>query len=230
MGAEAAGVTTLGLVDHVRVDTTWLPDFVAAVDAVRATTEIEVLCGVEAKMLDRSGRLDLPPDLDGVDYVAIADHQVPFGCGPMHPAEVRGQLERGERSPFAVVAVVVTAMIAALHRFPRSLLVHPFSILPKVGLSEADVPDALLADLADAALRSGAVVEVSERWRCPTPRTTAVLHRAGVPLVISSDSHRSDTIGRYAYALDVVGALDAWTPPPAAEMLGRLAASADAAA
>jgi len=51
-----------------------------------------VLAGVEAKILDTSGRLDLPPALDGTDLVLIADHQFPADNGPVHPAHVRAAI------------------------------------------------------------------------------------------------------------------------------------------
>ncbi len=58
--AEALGLTALGCVDHVRVDTDWVPDYVAAVQRLRGETAVELRCGIEAKLLDTTGALDLP--------------------------------------------------------------------------------------------------------------------------------------------------------------------------
>ena len=38
--AEALGLGTLGCVDHVRVDTDWVPDYVAAVNRLRGSTRV----------------------------------------------------------------------------------------------------------------------------------------------------------------------------------------------
>src|ERR1700761_8073137 len=97
--ARDRGLRTLCLVDHVRRDTTWLPEFTAAVGAFRDGQGLRVLAGVEAKILDTSGRLDLPPDLDGIDLVLIADHQFPGDHGPVHPAQARADITCGRMPP-----------------------------------------------------------------------------------------------------------------------------------
>ena len=61
--ARERGLRTLCLVDHVRRDTSWLPAFTAAVARYRQQPGLHVLAGVEAKILDTSGQLDLPPGL-----------------------------------------------------------------------------------------------------------------------------------------------------------------------
>ena len=61
--ARRRGLRTVCLVDHVRRDTRWLPEFVAAVDQYRGEPGLRVLAGVEAKILDAAGHLDLPPGL-----------------------------------------------------------------------------------------------------------------------------------------------------------------------
>lgn len=59
--AERIGLTELTCVDHVRADTEWVPDYVAAVRGAAEQTPIALHCAVEAKILDTEGRLDVPP-------------------------------------------------------------------------------------------------------------------------------------------------------------------------
>ena len=62
--AREVGLTQLRLVDHVCASTTWIPEFCGQTATLRSTTQdITVLTGVEAKMLDATGRLDLPSGL-----------------------------------------------------------------------------------------------------------------------------------------------------------------------
>ncbi|MES2172108.1 MAG: PHP domain-containing protein [Actinomycetota bacterium] len=68
--ASAAGLTHLRLVDHVRSDTTWVPEFLAAVAAEPVPGGLTVLTGVEAKIMDAAGRLDLPADYRGAVLIA----------------------------------------------------------------------------------------------------------------------------------------------------------------
>ena len=147
--ARERALRTLCLVDHVRRDTAWLPEFAAAVAALRDQRELRILAGVEAKILDTSGRLDLPPGLDGIDLVLIADHQFPGDGGPVHPAEARAAIGRGEMTPAEAIERLCEASANALSATDRGrVLAHLFSVLPKIGLDEAMVPEALLTRLA----------------------------------------------------------------------------------
>jgi putative hydrolase len=204
VGAAAErGLRTLCLADHVRRDTAWVPEFAAAVAEYRGRPGPRVLAGVEAKIWDGSGRLDLPEELDGIDLVLIADHQFPADNGPVHPAEVRSALAYGGMTAAEAIERVCEATARAVRYGgertggPGVLLAHLFSLLPKIGLDEAMVPDALLADLAKRAAHAGALAEVNEKWSCPSPRTVAALARARVRLVAGSDSHHCRDIGVY---------------------------------
>jgi putative hydrolase len=234
--ARDRGLRTLCLVDHVRADTGWVPDFVRAVWPLRALAGIGVLAGVETKILDRAGRLDLPENIDGIDLVLIADHQFPGDAGPVDPGDMREALQSGQARAPDVISCLVEATVNALQRFapaspdmppaapavppaapavrpaappvppalapvpsagPRPLIAHLFSVLPKLGLDESQIPDELLGLLADQASQAGALVEVNEKWACPAARSLLAFHQAGVPLVASTDSHESLAIGSY---------------------------------
>jgi putative hydrolase len=218
--ARERGLRSVCLVDHVRRDTRWLPEFIAAVDQHRGRPGLRVLAGVEAKILDTAGHLDLPPGLQtlgGIDLVLIADHQFPADNGPVHPDELRAALELGSITSAEAIerlceataqaataqAAMGDAMGAAKGAAKgaaanaRPLLAHLFSLLPKIGLDEAMVPDALLTDLAKRVAHAGAMVEVNEKWSCPSARAVAAMADAGVSLVAGSDSHHCRDIGVY---------------------------------
>lgn len=204
--ALAAGLHTWGLSDHVRVGTTWLPEYTSAVRALRRE-DLVIRCGVEAKILDVTGRLDLPVSLPPLDYVLIADHQFPGTDGPEHPSSVRAAIESGQMSPSDVVTQLVTATAAAVRRSPAPPIVaHLFSLLPKCGVDEADVPDELLDELAAACRSVDGAVEVNEKWRCPSTRVLTRLDEAGVRLVAGSDAHRAADVGQFSYLHETVSA------------------------
>jgi putative hydrolase len=207
--ARERGLRTLCLVDHVRRDTTWVPEFTAAVAGYRGRPGLRVLSGVEAKILDTGGRLDAPPVLDGIDLVLIADHQFPADNGPVHPAEVRAAIDYGGMQAAEAIERLCQATANALGSCARPLLAHLFSLLPKIGLDEATVPEPLLADLAKRAAHAGALVEVNEKWSCPSPRVAAAMAAAGVTLVAGSDSHHCRDIGVYDSVRRTAGAVRA---------------------
>jgi putative hydrolase len=195
--ARERGLRVVVLADHVRQGSPWVPEFVAAVRELEPGPGLQVLAGVEAKILNGAGELDLPPSLRGVDRVLIADHQYPGDHGPVPPQDIADALKRRQCSAADVIDGLITATLGALERAVRPQLAHLFSLLPKMGLDEADVPGAALDQLAQGCLQAGAQVEVNEKWACPAPRTVRALAAAGVPLVASTDSHDCATVGRY---------------------------------
>ncbi|MFC8720661.1 PHP domain-containing protein [Kitasatospora sp. NPDC057198] len=205
--AAAAGLRTVVVADHVRADSRHLPAYTAAVRAVRATAPLRVVCGVEAKILDTGGRIDLPADLAGVEHVALADHRFPLPDGPAHPEQVRERLAAGALTPTRARRLLLAATTRAVTRLPAGRtahLAHLFSVLPKCGLDEADLDPAELAPLAAACRERGVAVELNEKWRCPSPRTAAALAAAGVRLAAGSDAHRAEDVGAFYW---VTGAL-----------------------
>lgn len=207
--ATAAGLVRLGCVDHVRTDSDWLPTFVAAVHAAQRDTAIELRIGVEAKLLDQTGTLDVPAVRAGVDRIYAADHQLPLGARCLGPREVRGLLAAGEVTAAAVVTALVDALVGAAARYPRLVIAHLWSALPKVGITEDDVPEPELARLAEALYRHQVEIEIDEQWACPGIATARYLRRGGITILASSDAHRPAAIGRYQHVDAVFAALDA---------------------
>lgn len=202
--AKAHGLAVWGLSDHVRRDSSWVAEHVRD---VRGLSEegLMIRCGVEAKMLDAAGTLDIPNGLADLDYLLVADHQFPGDAGPVHPRDVRAALEAGGRRPGDVVDQLVAATSAAVVRSPfLPIVVHPFSLLPKLGVDEQYIGEDHLDALATACSRTQGAVEINEKWRCPSPRVVAGLLARGVPLVAGSDAHSAQAVGRHGYARDVL--------------------------
>ena len=194
--AHAAGLTELRLVDHVRASTSWVPEFVAAVGALEVPDGLTIHTGVEAKILDASGSLDLPHGLRGVDRILMADHQFPGSDGPWSPAETAQRLQGGLTADDAL-DLLVTALVEAMRRHPGNQLAHCFSILPKVGLDESLLGAQRLDAWAQTAAATDTLVEVNEKWGCPGTASIAAARAAGVRLVASTDSHVAGDVGRY---------------------------------
>ncbi|WP_435743153.1 PHP domain-containing protein [Microbacterium sp. PMB16] len=203
--ASAAGLSTVRLVDHVRTSTTWVPEYLAAVRALTMPDGLTVLTGVEAKILDTSGALDIPDLPAGIDRILIADHQFPGVDGPLGPTAVRERITDGW-APGDVLDQLVDALIASMRRYPGNQLAHCFSILPKIGLSEHDLGTERLDAWARTAAATSTLVEVNEKWGCPEVRSLTALRRAGAEIVASTDSHDAADVGRYARVKDLLDA------------------------
>jgi putative hydrolase len=205
--AAAAGLRTWGISDHVRADSAWVPEYVARIRGLRRDG-LRIRCGVEAKILDTGGSLDLPASLAGLDYVLVSDHQFPAADGPISPRVMGERIAQGAASPSSIVDALVDATAAAVGRAPfRPIVAHLFSLLPKMGISEELVGEDHLHALAAACRGAGASVEANEKWRCPSPRVLRHLRLEGVPLTAGSDAHRTQDVGRWLYLDDVDAAL-----------------------
>ncbi len=202
--ASAVGLTHLRLIDHVRESTTWVPDFLAAVAVEPIPDGLVVLTGVETKMMDATGRLDLPADLSGVDAIVIADHQFPGTDGPWSPIETRARLDAGLATTDAL-DLLIGALSGAMASVESGQLAHCFSILPKIGLDESDLSDEQLAAWATSAANTGTLIEINEKWGCPGPRALRAAIAAGATLVASTDSHVASDVGRYARVTELLG-------------------------
>lgn len=202
--AERIGLTEIVFADHVRSDSKWLPDYVAEVNRCRGRTPIVLHCAVEAKILDISGRLDLPHRLEGIETVYAVSHQAPSPDGPMNPRSTRERIEAGELDPQLILSWMVAGTAAALHRHQDVVIAHLFSALPMLGLGEGDVPAEMVDSLVVAAVESNARLMVDERRRCPTVRTLRPFLRRGIPVLVGTGSRNRDTIGRFDFCADVM--------------------------
>jgi putative hydrolase len=212
--ASKAGLSEIRLVDHVRQSTTWVADFLTTVSAAPIYTDLKVLTGVEAKILNARGELDLPRGLvvgaGGVGAVLIADHQFPGLDGAWTPDETKAKMAAG-LSVSDTLDLLIGATVAAMESIEFGQLAHCFSILPKIGLAESDLTDEHLATWAAAAAKTGTLIEVNEKWGCPGPRSLRVALDAGVRLVASTDSHTATAVGLYTQVADILTATEAST-------------------
>lgn len=202
MAAQQRGVSLLQLTDHVRFSTAWLPEYVATIERTRRKTAVKVVAGVEAKILDVQGTIDVPPDLTGIDVVVVSDHQFPTRTGPVTPEEMRQRISSGHTHVSDAVGDLVLATARAVFAHERVVVGHVFSALPKAGIELSEVTDEMLSTLAAAVRSAGAVIEVNERWRTPSLEHIKRLCSLGVELVPSSDAHSTAAVAAWDYVAE----------------------------
>jgi putative hydrolase len=158
-------------------------------------------------MLNARGELDVPPDLvvgkGGVGAVVIADHQFPGLDGAWSPEDTKSRMAAGLSVP-DTLDILIGATVAAMESVEWGQLAHCFSILPKIGLSEADLSDEHLATWASGAASTGTLIEINEKWGCPGSRAVRAALAAGATIVASTDSHGANEVGRYQRVLSIL--------------------------
>jgi putative hydrolase len=197
--AEALGLRSICLVDKVRGTTDWMSEFVESCRAAARGSTVQVHCGVEAKLLDTEGKLDMPASAARADYVFVDDRHLPTPRGPMHPDAARERIDAGELLPAKAVEWLVRGVANAVQRHDRVILAHPFGILPRLGLDEGALHRPFVRWLATVMAKHQAGAEISERWRSPAPWVIECFLAAGVAIHASTDSRSLETLGRYAW-------------------------------
>lgn len=199
--AHGRGLRRICFSDHVRRSTEWVPHYAAHLDRLRSASAVEIVIGVEAKLLDEEGTLDLPGDLGGVDRVLVADHRLPVDGRLLGPRQIREAIDAGHLDPREAAESLLAAyeLCASRHAHLQLQIAHPMSILQRAGIALSVVPRWRLEGLARVFACYQVEVEASERWRCPTRSVLETFIAAGVHIVASTDAHRSKAVGKYDY-------------------------------
>lgn len=130
------GLGCICFCDHCRRDSDWLEQYVSEINRLTAeySGRLEIQCAVETKILDFSGRLDIPEGLDGSVLRVAAIHRIADGRGGfIRSADISSPGER------ATALDCWKSSVEGLCQNPEiSRLAHPFSLLPALGVTGGD--------------------------------------------------------------------------------------------
>ncbi|UCE92318.1 MAG: PHP domain-containing protein [Methanobacteriota archaeon] len=176
----------IGIVDHVRGDADWLADRQRQIDELRGEhgDELEIFSGIEVKVRDEEGALNvLPQATEKVDFVIASFHGV--------PRSVEERMEGGDRD----------ALVDWWHSCTRILLDcghdahilgHPDRILVDRALS---VGSARMKRLVEQALASRMFLEWNPAAAYPVqPFATALAERGAPNVTYGSDAHSTSEL------------------------------------
>ena len=196
--AHRRGLHTICLVDHVRADSDWLPEFIQATDElIESDAEhrepLTILRGVETKVLDQAGASStFPPTLEALDHILVADHQfymeeldrtTLLRSSARHRGRQMGLPTHWRRCSSRPSALLLEAVAGI------GILAHMFSVLPKVQGCEGRtcLPPVSIGWQTQSRSGSEIMVEVNERRGRPLgvdpralrppPGTDRVRHR-----------------------------------------------------
>jgi len=196
--AEALGLDEIAITDHVWRRTEWVPDYVADVREVAESTDLTVHVGLEAKVIDYDGHVDVTAtDSDRVDFVMGVVHRYqPEEASPdddlcnFDPAEAASR-ERG-------------LTLALLDNDTVNVVGHPTRTYYKFfygDKTEADYPVAALRDILAAAKDQQTPLEYNARLPPRIREKLLDLYvEHGVPFTLGSDSHQSGKLPNLDYS------------------------------
>lgn len=102
----------------------------------------------------------------------------------------------------------VAQIVRGIHTRLHSMIGHPTFLpdLPRDGQDELWEPQ-YRAQIIDAALETGAALELSTRYRAPNPQLAREAAAGGVRFAVASDGHYPEAIGAIDYARRMIAEL-----------------------
>lgn len=183
--AMALGLSRLAFTEHIRRASTYWPEFLRAIAALRHEGTPSLWAGFEAKVLDATGELDIPPQaFAAADVVLGSVHSAPGPNGSRQPRTVpREELALIERN----------LGLALVRRGQAQVLAHPG------GMSLAlygDFPLEYMDALAQECAGTGVAFEINARYHADILEWLLPLLARHDPLVsLGSDAHEPDQVG-----------------------------------
>jgi len=160
-------------------------------------SDIRVLVGAEANIVDLAGTLDIPEDvymdLD-VLICGLHPYTIPGSWGDGWRLFGRNHLRHlGKGWRERAVAANTKATVMALENNPVDILSHP-GLFFQVDIEE----------VARACVREGVLFEINCGHHHPPLEDVKIALEAGVDIIINSDAHFCDTVGMMEYGSGLV--------------------------
>ncbi len=129
------GIEELGFTDHVWKSSDWTDQYIEELEALKEeyTSKIKIFTGVEAKLIDLNGELDIDCNLYDKDIrIVAAIHRIPKGNREyIRQSEIENSLELSKRYWFkGFKSLVLNDKI--------DCIAHPFSLFEAMGISNKD--------------------------------------------------------------------------------------------
>jgi len=188
--AVESGLKHICITDHVHACVPWITDRTAHIRqlAEKHRDKIEVLCGIEASVIDLNGTLDASDEFYGqVDLVFGAIHDIPTDEGP-------AGLRTDRLSPRRLLTFWYQTFNRLLENAHVHVVAHPTAVLNAYGLKLSRTRKHRIARMArvhDKAL------ERNYKYNVPDKEFLDILVSRGVRLVRGTDSHSTAELRRF---------------------------------
>lgn len=194
--AVELGLAAVAIVDHVRRDSGYVRALVREVHETAERTGLPMLAGVEAKVADLDGSLDLAPDAArAADLVVASVHRFPLAGRLVFPSEL---------APEECREIEYRLTMAALERGGFDVLGHPGGMSVR---ATGAFPPRHFADIIGACAAAGVAFELNAAYhRGLRPVLAPLLTERGCLVSMGSDAHDVSEVGAWVALWDETGA------------------------
>lgn len=184
------GLEGIAIIEHVRRESSWLNDYFSDIEVCREKfPNIKIYSGVETKVIDLSGNLDMPPSItDRLDLILGAVHRLPASFEEYRFAEVNKLADE------EIVHFYEEALIALISNPIVDIVAHPFLFLRERGLDLGIDGEKRIVGVLK---QHNKVIEVNARHNTPSKDFIALCLREGIQLCLGSDAHSAEEVGKF---------------------------------
>jgi len=188
--AVELGLKHICIVDHVNACVPWVTDFANHIRqlADEYRDKIDVLCGIETKVINLDGELDAQDEFYGqVDLVFGAFHDIPTDRGLAGTVAEKPSQQR-------LASFWYESFCRLIDNPHVHIIAHPTAILDAYGLTLSRTRKIQIARLA---CRSGKALERNSKYGVPDSEFLDILVRRGVKMIRGTDSHSVEQLIRF---------------------------------
>lgn len=183
--AQALGLGEIALTEHVRRTSTHFHRFAEEVRRQRHGAGVQVYVGMETKVLDEAGTLDVSPEaLAEAEIVLGSVHRFPVGEGRFAPAG-------GFEYPEAAKRELALALGLISHA-PIHVLAHPGGMCQR---AFGQFPREYFVMLMEASLARGVAIEINSAYTRDLDGFLAICREVNPLVSVGSDVHRVRDLG-----------------------------------
>ncbi len=123
--AQKAGLSSIAFTEHIRRESTYFSDFFIELDALRRQSPMQIFIGVETKVIDEQGHLDISNrDFDLAEIVLGSVHRIPHEGRLVHPRELGKEKTLEKEFRYSLAMIEDGAIDVLAHPLGMSLRIH----------------------------------------------------------------------------------------------------------
>lgn len=193
--AKKMGLKSIAFTEHIRRESEYFSDFYKEVDDLRKQNALEIFIGVETKVIDLEGNLDISQrDYDRAEIVLGSVHRIPFEGELIHPKKL-GRDKTLELEFNYSLAMIKAGKIDVLSH-PMGMSLRMYNVFSSTDL------ETLISKIASTSI----AFEFNSKYTNPQFLEILVsLCRKYNPFVsIGSDVHKMEELGRCNKMLEAI--------------------------
>ena len=184
--AVDVGLDKIAFTEHVRKDTDWFDKFVYSVkETASHYTAIEVLVGIETKVVDKFGNLDVSDQI-------LYRSEIVLGSVHRLPDEKGGYIDFSTLSPKSLAEIEFEFSVAMLQKSPIDVLSHPGGMYSS---RYGGFPIEYFKELMKFSKTNNKAIELNSRYIRNVHGFLSACGDIDALISLGSDAHKAENVG-----------------------------------